>query len=104
MMHDVTSIKERLAGLAVPFERIASEPAARRGATRHDAADGDRVELSDAAMNYSPESESVGGAASADPFAPRIADIRAQIADGTYLTPEKIDAVVEALYRELVGG
>lgn len=102
-MHDVATINERLAGPAVPPARLESQAATRRGADRHDAPEGDRVELSDAAMNYSPENNSVAGAASADAVAARIPDIRARIADGTYLTPDKIDAVVEALYRELVG-
>ena len=33
----------------------------------------------------------------------RIRDIRARIADGTYLTEDKLNAVVDALFRELVG-
>ncbi len=60
------------------------------------AAHDDRVELS-AARAGAPES----GPARSTPSDERIAEVRAQIANGTYLTPEKIDAVVEALYRLL---
>ena len=53
---------------------------------------GDRVELSDAA-------ESQMGS---EPYrAELVARVRAEIADGTYLTDEKLDAVVERLHQEL---
>jgi anti-sigma28 factor (negative regulator of flagellin synthesis) len=53
----------------------------------------DRVELSEAAVNYDPEAEETA----------RITRIRSQIAEGTYLTPEKIDAAIEKLLEELLG-
>lgn len=49
----------------------------------------DRVELSDAARG-----------APVAPDAARIGEIRARIADDTYLTPEKIEAAVEGLYYD----
>ncbi len=56
----------------------------------------DRVELSATAADESPPT-----------FSPEveryIAEIRRSIADGTYLTTEKIDAVVERLFEELCG-
>ncbi len=47
---------------------------------------------------------SAAAQSAADAPDPRVAQIRAQIAQGTYLTPEKLDAAVEALCRELLGG
>ncbi len=56
----------------------------------------DRTELSDAAPSVEPFET--------DPaLAARIAEIRARIADGTYLTPDKLDAAIEGLHRELFG-
>ncbi len=49
----------------------------------------DRVELSDAARR-----------ATVSPDAARIAGIRTRIADDTYLTPEKLEAAIEGLYRD----
>jgi hypothetical protein len=46
----------------------------------------DRVELSDAALRA--------------PDVVRIAEIRARIADDTYLTPEKLEAAIEGLLRD----
>jgi anti-sigma28 factor (negative regulator of flagellin synthesis) len=61
---------------------------------RPDVSDIDRVELSAAAQQEQvteprPVAES------------RLDEVRAQIAAGTYLTPDKIDYVVERLYEEL---
>jgi len=55
----------------------------------------DRAELSTAAAEY-PAAEAATEAA-------RVAAIRAQIANGTYLTPDKLDVVVERLFAELTG-
>jgi hypothetical protein len=49
----------------------------------------DRVELS-AAARREPST----------PDAKRIAEIRARIADDTYLTPEKLEAAIKGLYRD----
>lgn len=53
---------------------------------------GDSVELSDVAEAR------IGG----EPFRSELVQrVRAEIADGAYLTDEKLDAVVERLHREL---
>lgn len=55
----------------------------------------DQAELSAAAAEYQAASDAAVVA--------RMDAIRAQIADGTYLTPEKLDVVVERLFAELTG-
>ena len=53
---------------------------------------GDYVELSDVAESK------IGG----EPYRTELVQrVRAEIADGTYLTDEKLDTVVERLHREL---
>lgn len=86
-MSDVAAIGT---GFHAPGERPANasraEPTIQRSALT------DRVELSSAAgaaPEFSPEVERY------------IASIRDRIADGTYLTPDKVDAVVERLFDEL---
>jgi anti-sigma28 factor (negative regulator of flagellin synthesis) len=76
--------------------RAAAGSRAPAPSTRTAAADPpeDQVELSAAAE----QSDQVT-AESAD----RVQALRAQIAEGTYLTPDKIDAAVERLYEELFG-
>jgi hypothetical protein len=49
----------------------------------------DRVELSEAARSSTTESD-----------AARIAEIRARIADETYLTPEKLEVAIEGSLRD----
>jgi len=57
----------------------------------------DQVELSPAAEQF--ETEPQQTAAMQD----RIRVLRARIADGTYLTPDKIDVVVQRLHAEIFG-
>jgi anti-sigma28 factor (negative regulator of flagellin synthesis) len=57
--------------------------------------DQDRVELSARAREH----EAVQAAGDQ-----RLAELRARIADGDYLTPDKIDYVVDRLRQELFGG
>lgn len=57
----------------------------------------DRVEISEAAASYRPDPVSVGISQQ------RIDEIRALIAEGRYLTPDKIDVVVDRLHEELFG-
>ena len=92
-MNETGSINNRLAGLPSPIEREANEAARRRGPAKTEAASSqsDRVELSEAAANYDPEAV----------MDRRIADIRSQIANDTYLTPEKLDAVAEGLLKDI---
>jgi anti-sigma28 factor (negative regulator of flagellin synthesis) len=65
---------------------------------------GDRVELSEVAAAQAPQNRAAPVMGSDPVMEERIRDIRARIADGTYLTPDKIDAAVDGLYRDLIGG
>lgn len=58
---------------------------------------GDRVELSAAARDFDARRTGEGH------LDERIRGLRAQIASGTYLTPDKIDYVVDRLHEELFG-
>ncbi len=60
---------------------------------------GEQVELSDAARAAVMRVD----APLVEAADPRIGEIRDQIARGTYLTSEKLDAAIEALYRDLLG-
>ena len=75
----------------VADERAKSQPPEQR------AASADRVELSAAAESFKPEPVE-----SNEPDE-RVQEIRARIADGTYLTDDKIDEVVERLFDEVFG-
>lgn len=78
-------------------ERAASERPRQTGAPPP-APGGDQVELSESAANYDPETEA------ARAMEMRIESIRAQIAEDQYITPDKIDIVVERLLEELRAG
>ena len=97
-MNEIHSINNRPTGVPAQIERASSERKQPRDSARTDTAADDRVELSAAAANYDPQAEA------AQAMDQRIQDIRAQIADGTYLTPEKLDVAVERLYQDLFGG
>jgi len=100
-MQPVTSVTHRLPGLGavraqLPSEPVGAKPAAPVGEPNAAPAQ-DQVELSPAAAS----------AAQSQPVQvidQRIQDIRARIADGTYETPDKIDAAVDRLYQALFGG
>lgn len=96
-MNEIATISDRAAGRPAAFERVSCQPGARRGSAQAEKRASDRVELSEAASNHDAEVEA------ARELEQRIRDIRARIADGTYLTPDKLDAVVEQLYSEIVG-
>ncbi len=90
---DPTQVERSRAASTAAQQRRAAE-AAEAGAA---ATTEDRVELSSAAQTYDP-------AAAGDLAMQRkITDIRAQIEAGTYLTDDKIDAVVQRLHTELFG-
>lgn len=93
-MHEVSAVNQRAAGAAALPQRSAGATPGRREAPQTDGPD-DRVELSGSAAARA------AAAADEQAQAARIAEIRARIADGTYLTPEKLDAVVERLFAEL---
>lgn len=95
-MDNLQSINGRPAGPPVRPEHTRSQPeqhpTTAEGAQEDRA---DRVELSEAARAYDPQAEA------ARAMERRINEVRAAIDEGTYLTPEKIDAVVERLFQEL---
>jgi anti-sigma28 factor (negative regulator of flagellin synthesis) len=97
-MNEIYPITSRPTGIPAQTERAQSERTPQREAARNESPASDRVEISAAAANYDPQAQ----AASA--MDQRISEIRAQIANGTYLTPDKLDAAIERLYREVFGG
>ena len=58
----------------------------------------DQVEISSAAQAYDAPAVAEPG------MEQRIAEIKAQIAAGTYLTDDKLNAVVDKLHEEIFGG
>jgi len=96
-MHEIASIKVPLNGSAGLIERAATAPQERRAPAHTDEPGGDRVELSAAATDADPQTAAAPG------VDPRIEDLRSRIAAGTYLTPDKIDTVVERLHAEVFG-
>jgi len=96
-MQELGSVNQRPAGLPAEVQRTASTTTQRGRSAEVGVNDGDQVELSAAAMDYDLETEA------ARALQQRIDDIRAQIADDTYLTPEKLDVVVERLHEEVFG-
>ncbi|MBK9120708.1 MAG: flagellar biosynthesis anti-sigma factor FlgM [Phycisphaerales bacterium] len=74
-------------------ERPAADTAVRSAPATAPATD--QVVLSPAALAYDPE------AAATQANAQRIAAIRAQIANGTYLTEDKLEIALERLFEEV---
>ncbi len=96
-MHDVASINKLVNGSSALVERAATSPEERHTPARADRPGSDRVELSDTTASSDPP------AAESDALAQRIDDLRSRIATGNYLTPDKIETVVERLYQEVCG-
>ncbi|MEW6250347.1 MAG: hypothetical protein AB1716_06855 [Planctomycetota bacterium] len=93
-MNEIHAVPGRTAGPGIGKAASASGGPAREPV-------GGRVpELKPDEMTVEPSHEPSPGD---EQFERRIAELRARIADGTYLTPDKIDAAVEALFRELFG-
>ena len=78
-------------------ERSSLQPA-RQPDAQSSGSQEDRVEFSESAANYDPQ------AASEAAMQEKIQTIRSQIADGTYLTPDKLDAAIDRMLDELLGG
>ena len=97
-MNEINSVTTRPAGVPVQIEPTKSDREAQRETHRAATPGEDRVELSQAAVEYDPQVEADRA------METRIASVRAEIAAGTYLTDEKINAVVDKLYKQLVGG
>ncbi len=93
-MHDIASVNQPPIGPATLTERLAPPSRdERRGSLPEGQVAGDRLELSGAATP--------GGTEATGVAEQRIADLRARISAGTYLTPDKLDAVVERLFEEV---
>ncbi len=84
-----------VSGSSAVLDRADFRPTERRSVADVAEAATDRVELSAEALRYGREETGAEAA--------RVARIRAQIASGTYLTPEKLDATVERLMEEVLG-
>ena len=96
-MHDITSVNNVLTGPSALVERGSTSPQERRTPPRDGQPGSDRLELSAAASSYDPQAEALRAEEQ------RIADLRSRIAAGSYLTPDKIDVVVQRLYEEVFG-
>ena len=75
-------------------ERVPAERTARPASPNSAAVRGDRVELSEAAAAYDAQTAAVNDA--------RMREIRTQIAEDTYLTPNKLDVAIEGLLRDML--
>ena len=99
-MQPVTSATHRPSGLDPTLTRLQPELVARQQgpSAGPQAAEPacDRVELSAAAA-------SAEQTAPSESAAQLVQDVRARIAAGTYLTPDKIDVAVDRLYQALFG-
>ena len=94
-MHELSSVNSTVFGPAGRFERAATGKPTGTESDRTSGNSADRVEISDAARAHDP-------AGSTDrAFELRKARIQAEIADGTYLTDEKLDAAIERLLADL---
>lgn len=94
-MFDVAAVQDHVDSTSVRYERVSFE----RGAQSivDEKRIGDRVELSDAALDYDrpdPASEIRSDL---------VEKIRALIAEDKYLTPERINGAVDHLHREVFG-
>lgn len=96
-MNEIHAITSRPTSPSAQLERGASERERRSEAGTGQTDTPDRVDLSEAAASYDPE------LAATRATEQRIQDIRTQIANGTYLTDEKLEAAIERLYQEICG-
>lgn len=95
-MENLQSINNQSAGTPVPPARTRPRPqqqSATPDPSSNEAAD--HVELSEAARTYDPQAQAERVSEQ------RVQEVRAAIADGSYLTPEKIDVVVERLFEAM---
>ncbi len=96
-MFDTTSITNVLIGAPADPARFSPLPGSRQHSASAPQPGSDGLELSAAAANENPSAEASGA------LEQRIDDLRARIASGTYLTADKIDAVVDRLFEEVFG-
>ncbi len=98
-MNQVQSTQQQMSHAASLIQQSSSETRqcpCRGDSLESASSDTDRVELSDEARAYGPSPEDVE-------LDPHVQEVRSAIADGTYLTPEKLDVVVDRLFEELYG-
>ena len=95
-MQELYSVNPYTTGaVARPERRMTERNESERSKSPNQPADS--VELSDAAANYDPQTAAEAA------MQKRIATIRTQIAADTYLTDDKLNAVVDRLFEELSG-
>jgi len=94
-MDRVGAISQDAGSLLTGSEHCRPQRPLPRGAGAAGPLGDDRVELSAMAQAHDPEAEGAAGQKL------RIEELRRQIEAGTYLSPDKIDAVVECLYELL---
>jgi hypothetical protein len=92
-MNEINSFANLPPVLLPDVERASTERTARRQPTQSANASADRVEISQTATRYETQTAAV--------LEQRISDIRAQIADDSYLTPEKLDIAIDGLLRDV---
>ncbi len=97
-MDRVGAVSQNVGGSLSSAEQVRPYGPAARGRHAAERLAEDQVELSATAQAHDPEAEAGAGQKL------RIEDLRRQIEAGTYLTPDKIDAVVERLYELLRAG
>ena len=94
-MNEISSFTNLPPILPPDIERASPERTPRRQPAQSANASDDRVELSEAAASYDAQAATV--------TAERMRDIRAQIADDSYLTPDKLDVAIDGLLRDVSG-
>jgi flagellar biosynthesis anti-sigma factor FlgM len=95
-MDNLQSINSQSAGTPVPPARTRPRPQQQSSAAEQSSGEvADRVELSEAARAYDAPAQTERVSEQ------RVQEVRAAIAEGSYLTPEKIDVVVERLFETL---
>jgi len=94
-MLEITSLSSNSGNAAPRLERALDAPSQRKGTPER--ALGDRVDLSVAARKYTERAEATRTPED------RIAHLRRQIGADTYLSPDKIDYVVDCLCGEVFG-
>lgn len=96
MVHAISSLRQGVTRVAEPGRRVAAADQGARGAEPSPSAS-DRVELSQSALRRTEDPKCTMTRAE------YIDWLRQEIAAGRYLTPDKIDFIVERLHEELRG-
>jgi predicted NBD/HSP70 family sugar kinase len=94
-MNEISTFTNLPPVLPPDLEQASSARTPQRQPARSANASDDRVELSDAAASYDAQAATV--------LDQRMRDIRAQIANDTYLTPDKLEFAIDGLLRDILG-